>query len=71
MTHPSIKPIHGSPFAIRHDGSGHDPTDNTFAEEWTTVLRLIGDQYEPLRRFPDHQSALDYVSVQLRAHREK
>ncbi len=49
MTHPSLEIVHGSPFALRHDGSGHDPVDGRFAEEWVTVLRLIGDQFEPLR----------------------
>ena len=71
MTHPSIEPIHGSPYAIRHDGSGHDPTDNTFSEEWATVLKMFGDEYLAVRRFPDHQSAIEYVSVQLKAVRER
>ena len=25
MTHQHIEVVHGSPFALRHDGAGHDP----------------------------------------------
>ena len=53
MTQPAemkIEPIHGSPFALRRDGAGHDPADNTFAEEWVTVLKLVHDEYMPMRR---------------------
>jgi hypothetical protein len=50
MTQQHLEIIHGSPFALRHDGSGHDPTDNTFAEEWVTVLKLVHDEYMPMRR---------------------
>ena len=62
--------IHGSPFALRRDGAGHCPVDNSFAEEWVTVLKLIGDQYEPLRRFASAAEGLAYVSLQLKATRE-
>ena len=71
MTQQHIEPIHGSPFAIRHDGAGHCPVDNTFAEEWVTVLKLVGEDYMPMRRYPDQQSALDYISLQLKAVRER
>ncbi len=56
MTHPSLEIVHGSPFALRHDGSGHDPVDGSFVEEWVTVLQLIGDQFEPMRRFTESPS---------------
>lgn len=71
MTQQHLEIIHGSPFALRHDGSGHCPVDKTFSEAWVTVLKLIGDQYEPMRRCRDEAEAMQYVSVQVRAHREK
>ena len=51
MTHSSLQIVNGSPFALRHDGAGHDPTDNTFAEEWVTVLKIVGEDYMPMRRY--------------------
>ena len=51
MTHPPLQIVNGSPLALRRDGSGHDPTDNTFAEEWVTVLKLVHDEYMPMRRY--------------------
>ncbi len=71
MTQQHIEIVHGSPFALRFDGSGHCPVDNTFAEEWVTVLKLVGEDYMPMRRYPDQQSALDYISLQLKAVRER
>jgi hypothetical protein len=38
MTHPSLEIVHGSPFALRRDGAGHCPVDNTFEEEWVRTL---------------------------------
>ena len=55
MIPPPIEPIHGNPFALRIDGAGHDPVDNTYAEGWVTVLQVIGEDYLPLRRFPDRE----------------
>ena len=56
MTHSALQIIHGSPFALRFDGSGSDPVDGSFAEAWTTVMRFIGDQFEPMRRFTESPS---------------
>ncbi len=55
MTHPSLEIVHGCPFALRIDGADHDPVDNTYAEGWVTVLQVIGEDYLPLRRFPDRE----------------
>ena len=71
MTHSAPQIIHGSPFALRHDGAGHCPVDNTFSEAWVTLLKMFGDEYLAIRRFPDHQAALDYVATQVRAIRAR
>ena len=62
MTQQHLEIIHGGPFALRHDGSGHCPVDNTFSEAWVTVLKLIGNQYEPMRRCRDEAEAMHYVN---------
>ena len=47
MTHSALQIIHGSPFALRHDGAGHCPVDNTFSEAWVAESILAGDGWVP------------------------
>ena len=61
-----IEPVHGTPYALRHDAPGTDPADGHYAEDWTTVLKLVGEEYQPLRRFGRREDAYQYVSAQLR-----
>jgi hypothetical protein len=67
-----LQVIHGSPYAIRLDGEeGFDPTDNSYSSHWTTVLKLIGDQYMPCRRYRSYADALSYCETMVRARHER
>ena len=60
-----VQVIHGSAFALRHDGAGHDPVDSTYSDAWCSVLRLVGGEYQPARRFPHRHDAMAYVQTQV------
>ena len=67
----TLEPVQGTAYAFRHDGEGSDPTDQHYSEDWTSVLKLIGDEYMTLRRYPSREDAFVYVQRQLNAARDR
>lgn len=59
--------IHGSDYALRHDGPGADPVDGRHPDAWVMVLRLVDGDYAPCRRFPTAKDATAYVAAQNRS----
>ncbi len=61
-----IEKIHGSDYGLLRELGGPDVT-GTASEEWWMVLRLIGGEYLPARRFAVKADAMDYVTTMVRA----
>ena len=63
----NVQVIRGSDYALRHDGAGYDPVDSTYSDAWCSVMRRVGGEYQPARRFAHRHDAMAYVQAQVRA----